>query len=74
MDNKSVKVTMTLETLQNLVFQEAYRASRKVEQELFKGLVPFLNKMNDDFETIIKEIDYIKVLLQERNMSEYEEE
>jgi hypothetical protein len=73
MGNKNVKVSMSLETLEDIVFHACYRASRKVEQDLFKGLIPFLNKMNDDFETVIKEIDYIKLLLQERNITDYEE-
>lgn len=73
MEKDKVKVTMTVEALENMLFHVAYKASRKSNDELFKGLLPFLNKMNDDLEKIVLEQDYIKLLLQNSNMKEYED-
>ncbi|MEH6957767.1 hypothetical protein [Neobacillus drentensis] len=61
MDNKSVKVTMSLETLEDIVF----KASSKACSNLYNGLVKaFLDRYDKDFETIFKELDDIKLTLQ----------
>ncbi|MFP5111848.1 hypothetical protein ACSU64_05650 [Bacillaceae bacterium C204] len=63
MDNKSVKVTMSLETLEDIVF----KASSKACSNLYNGLVKaYLDRYDKDFETIIKELDDINLKLQHR--------
>jgi hypothetical protein len=59
--NKELIVTMTAEQLDDLIYYTTHRASKRANDKLFRGLLPFLNKMNDDFETIIREIDYLKL-------------
>lgn len=51
---------LTAEQIQDLMFQ----ASRGANKQLFTGILPFLIKMNDDFETVIRELDYIKSYIQ----------
>ena len=56
---------MSLDTLEDIVF----KASSKACSNLYNGLVKaFLDRYDKDFETIIKEIDYLK--LQARNGNE----
>lgn len=74
MDNKSIKVTMTIDVLEDIIYHTAYRASRRANTELFKGILQFQNKMSDDLELLIREQEYIKLLLQDRNMNNYEEQ
>jgi hypothetical protein len=59
--NNELLVTLTVEQLDDLIYYTSYRAARRANDKLFKGLLPFLVKMNDDFETIIREIDYLKL-------------
>jgi hypothetical protein len=62
--NKNLLVTMTQGELEDLIYFTSYRASKRANDKLFRGLLPFLNKMNDDFETIIREQDDLKILVQ----------
>jgi hypothetical protein len=53
-------VILSEQEFEDIIYYTTYRASRRANDKLFRGLLPFLNKMNDDFETIIRELDYLK--------------
>jgi hypothetical protein len=60
MDTSKVKVTMTIDVLEDIVF----KATTKACGNLYNGLVKaFLDRYDKDFETIIRELDYIKLHL-----------
>lgn len=47
--------------LDNLIF----KASRSANDQLFKGLLPFLNRLFDENEIIFEEMKYLKSFLQQ---------
>ncbi|WP_286231291.1 hypothetical protein [Neobacillus mesonae] len=66
MDKNSVKVTMTLDVLEKLVYQAATKAC----SNLYNGLVKqYLDRHDKDLETIISELDYLKASIR-RNEEE----
>jgi hypothetical protein len=73
-NKQNLIVTMTIQELDDYIYYGTYRAIKRIQNELFKGIEPFFVKMNDDLEIIVREQEYIKILLQSRNMSDYEGE
>jgi hypothetical protein len=66
---KNEKIVMTKAELEELIFSQSSRASNN----LYKGLCrAFLDQYNRDFETIIKELDYIKLCLRYLDKKESE--
>jgi hypothetical protein len=72
-DNQML-VTMTYKELDDLIYFNTLRATKRALDNHFKGLLPFFNLIQDQQETMIREIDYMKLLLQERNIEKYEDE
>ncbi len=56
-------VQMTESDLDDLIYYTSLRATKRALDRHFNGLLPFLTKMNDDLELIIKEQEYIKTFL-----------
>ncbi|MEH7419554.1 hypothetical protein V7266_30440 [Neobacillus drentensis] len=65
MENEKMMVTLSVKELDDLIYNTTYRAMKRALNNHFHGIVPFFNKMNDDLETIVKEIDYLKLRKQE---------
>ncbi|WP_273129973.1 hypothetical protein [Bacillus weihaiensis] len=60
-----MKQVITFDNKELDQFEErAYKAARKANQELFGGLLSFFNRLFDENELIIKELDYIKSVIQ----------
>jgi hypothetical protein len=61
--NNELLVTMTQGQLEDLIYYTTVRASKRALDKHFRGLLPFLDRINDDNEKIIEELDYIKLAL-----------
>ncbi|WP_158735126.1 hypothetical protein [Alteribacillus sp. YIM 98480] len=69
---------MTKNEIEELIYQVArkseleelqtkmYQASRGANKEMFNGLLPFLDKIEEDNYHIRQDLEYIKTLLQEK--------
>lgn len=58
--NNNEYVVMSKDELDDLIFH----ASRRANDKLFRGLYPFLADFRRDFETVIKDLEYIRYFLQ----------
>lgn len=52
-------------SLDDIVYYASLRSSRRSAENLYKGLNEIFIKLNDDLEMIIKDIEYIKLTLQQ---------
>jgi hypothetical protein len=65
MSKEQELVFMTKQELDDLLYNVSYRASRRANNEQFGGILPFFNRLFDENEKIIEELDYLKVCLQQ---------
>lgn len=59
--NENNIVTLSVADLEELI----YKTTRKVEQELFGGLLAYFNRLFDENTMIIETLDYLKVVAQQ---------
>jgi hypothetical protein len=59
--NNNLIVTLTVEDLEELI----YRTTRKVEEELFGGLLPYFQRILDENTLILETLDYLKTVAQQ---------
>jgi hypothetical protein len=64
-NNHNKLVTMTIHDLEDLVYTASLKSAKRVEKELFGGLIPFINRLYDENEQIIETLEHIKLTLQE---------
>jgi hypothetical protein len=62
--NNELLVTMTQGQLEDLIYYTTVRASKRALDKHFRGLLPFLDRINDDNEKLLEELDFIKLSLQ----------
>lgn len=56
---------MKIHDLEDLVYTASMKSARRAEEMLFGGLMPFFNRLFDENEMILEELQYIKTLLQQ---------
>lgn len=59
--NKNNIVTLSVADLEELI----YLTTRKVEEELFAGLLGYFNRLFDENTMIIETLDYLKIVAQQ---------
>lgn len=64
-ENKSNIVTLSVSELEELVYKASYSAARKVEDQLFGGLLGFINRLYDENEMVLESLDYLKTVVQQ---------
>ncbi|WML44067.1 hypothetical protein [Neobacillus sp. PS3-40] len=72
MEKDKIKVTMTLDSLENIVYQAAYKASRKANQDMFNGLMPFISRLYDENEMMTETLNYLKDSAQSKQIEKVE--
>lgn len=62
-------VTLDIDTLDDLIYAAASRATNKQNSSLYNGLTnAFLDRFDDDLRALIKEVEQIKLRLDNLNM------
>lgn len=62
-------VILTIDELDDLVYSATYRAANKATTNLYKGLSSaYLNRFDDDFRTVLDEIEQIKLRLDSKGV------
>lgn len=54
-ENKTEVIVVPLDTLEKMI----NRHTRKIEVDLFAGILEWLNKNDNDLKTVIEELEYI---------------
>lgn len=68
-DNTDNIVVLTVSDLDDLIFTASYRAANKACTSLYGGLTnAFLDRFDDDLRALIKEVEQIKLRLDNLNM------
>lgn len=67
---KKMANEMTKEELLDLIDYIVYQKSRRANDQLFKGLIKFINQLIEDNRLILEELDQIKRMLHTREENE----
>jgi hypothetical protein len=57
-------VLLTEKQIDDLIYFSSLRATKRACDNLFGGLIPYLNRLNEDNGKILEELDFIKLSLQ----------
>ncbi|WP_404403841.1 hypothetical protein [Jeotgalibacillus malaysiensis] len=60
--------------LKQLVYNESFNAARKANEQLFKGMIKYIDRLQEDILTLLNQVDYLKLAQQGEMPKEVKEE